>query len=69
MIGLKTTKTMLINTCCGYESEISYDLCPECHEHCDWEDLEEEEPTQEEQRLDEETERAIEEEQINKHLN
>lgn len=34
---------MLINTCCGYESEISYDLCPECHEHCDWEDLDEEE--------------------------
>jgi hypothetical protein len=60
---------MLINTCCGYESEISYDLCPECHEHCDWEDLEEEESTLEEQRLDEEIERAIEEEQINKHLN
>jgi molecular chaperone DnaK len=34
---------MLINTCCGYESEISYDLCPECHEHCDWEDLDEDE--------------------------
>jgi hypothetical protein len=33
---------MLINTCCGYESEISYDLCPECFEHCDWEELEEE---------------------------
>ena len=33
---------MLINTCCGYESEISYDLCPECFEHCDWEDLDEE---------------------------
>jgi len=32
---------MLINTCCGYESEITYDLCPECFEHCDWEDLEE----------------------------
>jgi hypothetical protein len=34
---------MLINTCCGYESRISYDLCPECQEHCDWEDLEEDE--------------------------
>jgi len=33
---------MLINTCCGYESEISYDLCPECFEHCDWENLDEE---------------------------
>ena len=34
---------MLINTCCGYESEISYDLCPECYEHCDWENLDEDE--------------------------
>ena len=66
MIGQNNTKTMLINTCCGYESEISYDLCPECHEHCDWEDLDEEEPTEEEKKLDEETDRAIEEELINK---
>jgi hypothetical protein len=58
---------MLINTCCGYESRIAYDLCPDCQEHCDWEDLdeEEEEPTQEEKQLDADTERAIEEEQIN----
>jgi hypothetical protein len=55
---------MLINTCCGYESEISYDLCPECLEHCDWE--EEEELTEEEKQLDADTERAIEEEQFNK---
>lgn len=34
---------MLINTCCSYESRIAYDLCPECQEHCDWEDLEEDE--------------------------
>ena len=34
---------MLINTCCSYESRIAYDLCPECEEHCDWEDLEEDE--------------------------
>ena len=34
---------MLINTCCSYESHIAYDLCPECQEHCDWEDLEEDE--------------------------
>jgi len=53
---------MLINTCCGYESEISYDLCPECHEHCDWEDEDE---------LEEDiaTENQIEQEQINKHEN
>jgi hypothetical protein len=55
---------MLINTCCGYESEISYDFCPECHEHCDWEDLDEDELEK-----DIETENQIEEEQINKHLN
>jgi hypothetical protein len=53
---------MLINTCCGYESEISYDLCPDCHEHCDWEDLDELE-------ADRQTENQIEEEQINKHQN
>ena len=28
---------MLINTCCNYESLIAYELCPECHEQCDWE--------------------------------
>ena len=55
---------MLINTCCGYESEISYDLCPECHEHCDFEEDEEEEIEK-----DIETENKIEEEQINKHIN
>jgi hypothetical protein len=53
---------MLINTCCGYESEISYDLCPDCHEHCDWVD-------EDELEADRQTENQIEEEQINKHLN
>jgi len=55
---------MLINTCCGYESEISYDLCPECHEHCDWEVIDEDE-----WELRNEAENQIEQEQINKHLN
>jgi len=55
---------MLINTCCGYESEISYDLCPECFEHCDWEFIDDEE-----WELRNEAENQIEEEQINKHLN
>ena len=64
MIGVKTLKTMLINTCCGYESEITYDLCPECHEHCDWEELD-----KDELEADRQTENQIEEEQINKHLN
>lgn len=34
---------MYINTCCGWESNITYDLCPECKEHCDWELLDEDE--------------------------
>jgi hypothetical protein len=37
-------------------------ICPECHEHCDWEDEDELEE-------DRQTENQIEEEQINKHLN
>jgi hypothetical protein len=60
---------MYINTCCGWETNYPTDLCPECKEHCDWEDLDEEEQTEEEKQLDEETERAIEEEQISKHQN
>lgn len=50
---------MLINTCCGYESEISYDLCPECHEHCDWEDLEEEEIAKDEKEQNEMDEQML----------
>ena len=50
---------MLINTCCGYESEISYDLCPECFEHCDWEDLDEED--EEEKIKDEQDQNDMEE--------
>lgn len=34
---------MLITTCCGWESHIAYDLCPDCHEHCDWEIIDEDE--------------------------
>ena len=34
---------MYINTCCGWESNTTYDLCPECKEHCDWELLDEDE--------------------------
>jgi hypothetical protein len=58
---------MAISTCCGAETDMDeIGICPECLEHCDWEDEEEEEPTQEEKQLDADTERAIEEEQINK---
>ena len=34
---------MLINTCCGYASNITHELCPECKEHCDWEVIDNEE--------------------------
>jgi hypothetical protein len=34
---------MLITTCCNYESEIYYELCPDCKEHCDWEVIDNEE--------------------------
>ena len=55
---------MLINTCCSYESRIAYDLCPECQEHCDWEDMEEDD--EEEIQKDLDAENQLEEEQINK---
>ena len=56
---------MPISTCCGAETDMEeIGICPECLEHCDWE--EEEEPTEEEKQLDADTERAIEEEQFNK---
>lgn len=56
---------MRYSTCCGAETDMEeVGICPECLEHCDFE--EDEEETQEEKQLDEQTERAIEEEQINK---
>ena len=58
---------MAISICCGAETDMDeIGICPECMEHCDWEDEDEEEPTQEEKQLDADTEKAIEEEQINK---
>jgi hypothetical protein len=41
-------------------------ICPDCLEHCDWEDEEEEETSQEELEQDRETDRLLEQEQINK---
>jgi hypothetical protein len=38
---------MYINTCCGWETEYPTELCPDCKEHCDWEDLDEEEDEEE----------------------
>ena len=55
------------STCCGAETDMEeIGICPECLEHCDFEEDEEEEPTEEEKQLDDDTERAIEEEQFNK---
>jgi len=55
------------STCCGAQTDMEeIGICPECLEHCDFEENEEEEPTEEEKQLDADTERAIEEEQFNK---
>jgi len=57
---------MPYSTCCGAHTNFpEIDICPDCLEHCDWEE-EEEETTQEELEQDRETERAIEQEQLNK---
>jgi len=54
------TKIMYINTCCGWETDYPSELCPECHEHCDWEDLDEDELE-----LDRQNENNIEQIKIN----
>jgi hypothetical protein len=43
------------------------DICPDCMEHCDWE--EEEEEDEEEKEQDRQNEIALEQDQINKHEN
>ena len=56
---------MKISTCCGCETDMEeVGICPECLEHCDFEEDEEEEIQK-----DRQTENQIEEEQINKHQN
>ena len=51
---------MAISICCGAETDMDeVGICPECLEHCDWEDEEEE------IQKDLEAENQIEEEQIN----
>ena len=52
---------MPYSTCCGAETDMTeIDICPECLEHCDWEDEEEKEQ-------DRQNEIALEQEQLNKH--
>ena len=44
MIGQNNTKIMPISTCCGAETDMDeMCICPECLEHCDWEEEDEEE--------------------------
>jgi hypothetical protein len=60
---------MPLSTCCGAETDMTeIDICPECLEHCDWED-EEEELTEEELEQDRQNEIALEQQQLNKHEN
>jgi len=57
---------MPYSTCCGAHTTMpEIGICPDCLEHCDWEDEEEETP-QEELEQDRETDRLLEQEQINK---
>jgi hypothetical protein len=56
---------MKISTCCGCETDFTeIGICPECLEHCDFEEDEEQELE-----ADRQTENQIEEEKINKHQN
>jgi hypothetical protein len=60
---------MPYSTCCGAETDFTeIDICPECLEHCDFEDEEEETP-QDELEQDRQNEIALEQQQINKHEN
>jgi hypothetical protein len=58
---------MPYSTCCGAETDFTeIDICPECLEHCDFEE-EDEETSQEELEQDRQNEIALEQEQLNKH--
>lgn len=53
---------MPFSTCCGAHTNFEeIDICPDCGEHCDWEEEDEEELEQ-----DKKTEDQIEESLINK---
>jgi hypothetical protein len=53
---------MPLSTCCGaYTDMWEIDICPDCLEHCDWEEIDEEELLE-----DQKTEDQINELQINK---
>ena len=55
---------MSYSTCCGAHTTMpEMGICPDCLEHCDWEDEEEEE--EEELEQDKQTENQIDEEKLN----
>ena len=55
---------MSYSTCCGAHTTMpEMGICPDCLEHCDWE----EEEDQEEKEQDRQNEIALEQEQLNKH--
>ena len=57
---------MPYSTCCGAHTTMEeIDICPDCLEHCDWEDEEDEEELEQ----DRQNEIALEQEQINKNEN
>ena len=57
---------MPYSTCCGaYTDMDEVGICPDCLEHCDWEDEDEETPEDELQQ-DRETDSLIEQEKLNK---
>lgn len=56
---------MPYSTCCGAHTNFpEIDICPDCLDHCDWEDEDEEEISE-----DQENENKIEEYLINKKTN
>jgi hypothetical protein len=45
---------MAISTCCGAETDMDeIGICPECMEHCDWEDEDEDEIAKDEKEQNE----------------
>jgi hypothetical protein len=61
----KINNNMPYSTCCGAHTNFpEIDICPDCLEHCDWEDEDEDELEQ-----DRQNEIALEQEQIKKNEN
>jgi hypothetical protein len=57
---------MPYSTCCGAHTTMEeIGICPDCLEHCDWEEEEDEEDLEQ----DRQNEIALEQDQINKHEN